>query len=294
MILFLAHGQLGNQISQYSFVKTLQKNNEHIITSGLRNLREIFDIDDHINISNKNRVVRAILYYVVKYVLRFLGRHKIISYICQDKESVLNGAYERTVSSYSKTLGLFKNIKFVDEGCFQSESFFDKRVVEHLHIKESYLNNAKEILAGINSNYNKVFVHLRRGDYMNYKVFGKDTILPIGYFFEQIEWFNKNATNCFFIFLSDDPRYVEDNFSSLINKIIVQGNHYGTDFALMTLCDGAILSPSSFGWWGAYLMKNRNAIIAPKYWLGFNSKIEYPKFSVPSFFTVVDVKVNNI
>jgi len=57
----------------------------------------------------------------------------------------------------------------------------------------------------------------------------------------------------------------------------------------MTLCNGAILSPSSFGWWGSYLMKNRDVVFAPKYWLGWKSKIDCPKNIVTNFMKVVDV-----
>ncbi len=43
----------------------------------------------------------------------------------------------------------------------------------------------------------------------------------------------------------------------------------------MTLCNGAILSPSSFGWWGSYLMINKDVVFAPKYWLGWKSNKDY-------------------
>ena len=42
------------------------------------------------------------------------------------------------------------------------------------------------------------------------------------------------------------------------------------DLCLMTLCDGAIISNSSFSWWGAWLQNNNRHIISPsKYkWAG--------------------------
>jgi hypothetical protein len=99
--------------------------------------------------------------------------------------------------------------------------------------------------------------------------------------------FLKNKSDAYFIFLSDEPEFIEKEFEYLENKIISR-NSYEVDFAIMTLCNGAILSPSSFGWWGSYLMKNRDVVFAPKYWLGFRSFIEKHAGSFPSFAKPVD------
>ena len=69
--------------------------------------------------------------------------------------------------------------------------------------------------------------------------------------------------------------YIEKEFDFVENKSISNHAHFGTDLAIMTKCNSAILSPSSFGWWGAYLMREREIIFTPRYWLGFNSDIEY-------------------
>ena len=102
--------------------------------------------------------------------------------------------------------------------------------------------------------------------------------------------FLKNKSDAYFIFLSDEPEFIEKEFEYLENKIISR-NSYEVDFAIMTLCNGAILSPSSFGWWGSYLMKNRDVVFAPKYWLGFESKMEFPCSSrnSPSYSIEIDV-----
>ena len=70
-----------------------------------------------------------------------------------------------------------------------------------------------------------------------------------------------------------DPKSLSNDFNYIKNKIVLSGNHYGTDLAIMAQCDSAILSPSSFGWWGSYMMEKRDIVFAPKYWLGFNTKI---------------------
>ena len=136
----------------------------------------------------------------------------------------------------------------------------------------------------------KIFIHMRRGDYRVHKCFGKqDITLPLSYYKTQIDWFNKNLDNSFFVFLSDDIEYVKDNFGGIKNKIISIEN-MNVDFCIMTLCDGGIMSNSTYSWWGAYFMKNRRNLVAPRYWFGFKSKLEYPIGISPSFAKIVDYK----
>ncbi len=47
--------------------------------------------------------------------------------------------------------------------------------------------------------------------------------------------------------------------------------------AIMSLCNHAILSASSFSWWGAALMSTpQKFVIGPQYWLGFKSNEWFP------------------
>ncbi len=89
--------------------------------------------------------------------------------------------------------------------------------------------------------------------------------------------------------MSDEPEFVEKEFKYIENKLISYKAHFGTDFAIMTKCESAILSPSSFGWWGSYMMKDRDVVFAPKYWTGFNSKVSYHTNTVPSFVKEIEI-----
>lgn len=288
MIIFLADGRLGNQIFQYVFLKTIQKNKEKIIVSGFEDLREVFEIDDVVNLNKKNRWFRGVLFKICKPMLYFLSNKKVISNISVNHEKVLDN-YRRESTTYTKQKGLFSYITFVKLGYFQSEDFFDKDLARHLYIKNKYLEEANKFSQNIPQNTHKVFVHIRRGDYCKHTVYGNGTLLPMYYFKEQIEWFLKNTEAPFFIFLSDEPEFIGVEFEYLENKIISSNNHFGTDLAIMTQCKSAILSPSSFSWWGSYFMKDRNTIFTPKYWLGFNSGIEHPKKSIPSYSTEIEI-----
>jgi len=281
MIIYLGDGYIGNQIFQYVFLKTIQKHHESIIVSGFRNLKEVFVINDIKNINQENRWVGVIL-RIVRRVLLFLSDQKIISSITINREKIL-GKYEREAAAFSATDGMLKNITFVKPGFFQSESFFKEETVSKLQIKNKYTSEANRVLSGVSGDKYKIFIHIRRGDYKTFMVYGKSPLLPIDYYKDQISWFQKNKKDCFFIFLSDDTEFVKEEFEYIKNKLISTKNHFGTDLAIMTQCNGAILSPSSFGWWGSYLMKERDIVFAPKDWLGFGSGIEFPAKGAPSY-----------
>ena len=288
MKIFLADGRLGNQIFQYVFLKSKIKGNERIIASGFEELKEAFEIDGVINLNKKNKWIKCFVFKVIKTTLMLLCGKKVISSINIAHEKVLD-KYRRETASYSTEVGFLKNIVFVKPGFFQSENFFKKSAAEDLVIKQKYINKAVTFLKCIPNEYHKIFIHIRRGDYKDYTVYGKSALLPLTYFKKQIQWFLDNRQNCFFVFLSDEADFIQEEFKYIEDKLISSDNHFGTDLAIMTLCKSAILSPSSFGWWGSYLMAERDTVFVPKYWLGFNSKTEYQANATPSFSNEIQI-----
>ena len=151
MKIFLADGRIGNQIFQYLFLKTIQDNNEKIIVSGFEELREVFQLNDFININKNNRWIRALLFRICKPILNFLSDKKIISSIVIKHEKVLNN-YIRESTTFNSIHGIVKRITFVKLGFFQSEIFFDKSLTNNLKFKEIFLMNAAELLNSIPNN----------------------------------------------------------------------------------------------------------------------------------------------
>jgi hypothetical protein len=284
MKIFLAEGRLGNQLFQYAFLKTIAKKNELIIVFGFQELKQTFNLakSNFIIINNKNIITKITIKFILKPVFNLLSKLRIISSLSVIHEKILDNKYRRETTDFNKSFGLLKNIMFVKLGFFQSEKFFNQDSIKNLTIKNNYVSDAITFLKNIPNNYHKVFIHIRRGDYKSFKVYGKSTLLPMSYYHNQVKWFLQNRDNCYFIFLSDEVEFIEQEFKYLENKII-SNNNFAVDFAIMTLCNSAILSPSSFSWWGSYLMQDRDTIFAPKYWLGFNSGVEYHKNSIPKY-----------
>jgi hypothetical protein len=293
MLIFISDGRLGNQIFQYAFLQTIRKPGEKIIVFGFDDLITLFEgINRVIIVPYEKGICRfflkRIIYKFLEPLLKFIANIGIISTI-QVEYDYINKIYRREKTSFNEKLGFIKQIRFVKKGYFQSESFFSNGVLNTLRIKEQYMDKAKKILAYIPNSAPKIFVHIRIGDYKNFTVFGKDVLLPMGYYKNLVDWFLANFENPYFIILSDDPHLVVKEFEYVKNKIISTENHYGVDFAIMTMCEYGILSPSSYSWWGAYFMKNRRLVFCPKYWLGFKSRIEYHQGTEPSFCEKIDV-----
>jgi hypothetical protein len=80
---------------------------------------------------------------------------------------------------------------------------------------------------------------------------------------------------------------VKEKFNFLKNKIVSYNNQY-VDFSIISLCKYGVISNSSFSYWASFFMKNKKVIFAPKFWLGWRSKIEIHNGSLPSYVKVID------
>ncbi len=153
-------------------------------------------------------------------------------------------------------------------------------------------NNMKFKLDKINANLadfiesdkEVVAVHVRRGDYIvesAQKTFPKNiyAICNQKYYDEALQIINDKISNAFFLFFTDDSKFVEDTFRAVSNKRIVQGNKDYEDLYLMTLCKHSIIANSTFSFWGAFLKKEKGIVIAPKvhYIRAINENIKITK-----------------
>jgi hypothetical protein len=122
----------------------------------------------------------------------------------------------------------------------------------------------------INSAENPVFIHVRRGDYCGLNGW----LLEKEYYIRAVQYIKEHVKNpTFFVFSDADEDYIKNNF-----KIGCEYEYVGThnadtnqsfrDMHLMSLCQHAIIANSSFSWWGAWLMKNKNKVVCmPTPWI---------------------------
>ncbi len=277
MIILFTAGQLGNQVFQYGFADSIRNEYEKIVTSKC----DYFDVfeykqDDYIFL---NKYIR----FILRRILDIFVKLRLVSSVLQNRELINN--YLVDVDSYTYKRGLFSFVKVVN-GFFQSSKFINNTP----KIKYEYIKKADEYLDNIPKDMQMVFVHIRRGDYLEWSILDKkNPSLPFSYYKAAIEQLESQLDNPFFVFLSNDSKYVEQEFGYIENKKVSK-NKVGVDIAIMMSCENAVVSSSTLSWWGVNLIKTRNRIIAPKYWLGWQSEIWYPKGIELDFVEYIDVK----
>lgn len=286
MIFFFGDGRLGNQLFQYVFIRSMCHASQTVVAYNFEDILALFEsVPNVINIRNK--YLRYALRKLILPLISGLAKLKLIS-------SVQVNTYDEhgfTVpdTTFKKTTGLLPVVYVYP--CFaQSETFFSNNEANRLTIKKTFLDKAEQFLAIIPAKYTKVFIHIRRTDYITFAVLGKPGVdLPQSYYQHAIRHYQENVSDPFFVFLTDDAAYVESAFQDIPNKII-SNNSMFVDYAIITLCEYGAMSNSSFCWWAAYMMKNRKHVFAPKYWLGWKSQAEYHKGTTPTFAEIVEVK----
>ena len=174
-------------------------------------------------------------------------------------------------------------------GYFQTEKYFrDIRdiLLGDFALKHRLSFHARKWCDFIKNCAYPVALHIRRGDYVtDPEVRRKHGLLSMEYYYEAIEIVRQKAPKCVIIVFSDDPIWVTANTSF---ENVVVGPTGAEDIYLMSLCKGAIVANSSFSWWGAYLQRLGNTIIAPSKW-----SREYEdgtKDVLPEEWTKIDVK----
>ena len=76
--------------------------------------------------------------------------------------------------------------------------------------------------------------------------------------------------------VTDDPQWVRERLAGRPGVRIESASEI-VDFQALAAADVAILSPSSFSWWAAWLNpKPHKRVLAPARWLGFKGEEEYP------------------
>lgn len=110
---------------------------------------------------------------------------------------------------------------------------------------------------------NSVFIHARRGDMLS----ANGWCYKYGYFKRAVKHIKKNVPDPLFVFFTNTGsiewcrEHAEDIFGLNKNDRVMfvdwnAGDQSFRDMQLMTHCKHGIITNSTFGWWGAYLIQN--------------------------------------
>lgn len=278
MIGIRLEGRLGNQLFQYAFVYATAKklSTKFYIDSSI----DFFRLPMYFELSKTNYLDLELSIFSVKGYKNIFSYHlKKVYYLLIPKIFSLHTIQVENLVPPEQELDKIKNFNFY-LGFFQSEKYFSeksKEIKELFKIKNSYKKQFLYIKNNLPKNRTQVVVHVRRGDYV-----GLGLTLPLEYFHQTIK--KVQEENTFFIFLSDDPNFVNIEFDYIDQKYISKHSEI-IDFQFIMNADICILSNSSFSWWGAYLNNKQPKIFAPKNWLGIDT--ELPNSIIPDSWTKV-------
>ena len=153
-------------------------------------------------------------------------------------------------------------------GYFQAWTYF-KDIKDELRkyftIKPQYLERARQFIRdnvpGIKTT---ICVHVRRGDFL-YKSSQTEgrTVADKEYINKSMNFFRKKYSDAYFIIVSEDVDWCWNNIFG--DDFILSDMHFSigyqilkfgeavVDLSIMSLCDHAIITSGTFGWWGGWL-----------------------------------------
>lgn len=155
------------------------------------------------------------------------------------------------------------------KGYWQNENHFSaisKTLREELFLPwpEELAARDASLLSRIKSCPESVMVNVRRGDYVRLGwAFGP------GYYLRAMEYMRRRVPGCRFFIFSDDPKWCSAEFSGIADAEVVDTIAPPQwQLKVMGECMHAIISNSTFSWWGAWLGRaNDGVVVAPDPWL---------------------------
>jgi len=228
------HGQLGNQMFQYSL---------------LVGLKYKINVDIVIDTEVKNR----------SYLFDFFDLKE-----CDVKDYHTNNIYQEPHYHFDhKVFQITQDTDF--RGYFQTEKYFNHCIdkVKNEFIFKPKISDRVDNFLKKYENKRKVSMHVRRGDYLVYP--DAHPVCSVDYYDKSMDILD--GDNVIFVCTSDDINWCRDNIKR--ENIVYNNQDLSHDMCLISKCDDHIIANSTFSWWGSWLGKGEDKkIIAPKKWFG--------------------------
>ena len=155
------------------------------------------------------------------------------------------------------------------DGYFQTEKYFEdfENDIKNLFVfPDEVKSKVDQFFNGLN--HPVVGIHIRRGDYVRLSNFHK--VQKSDYYANA----SKELGQCQAIVCTDDWNTVQKEMK-FTNAIRSPFTNEIEDLYLLSQCDSLIICNSSFSWWGAYLGKKKDKVIAPKQWFAEQGPQDY-------------------
>lgn len=282
-VFFTGDGRLGNQLFQAAFLDGLTETGDKIYTTGMEEMLEGFDWTRPIVVNRRDSRAHQSAKRWIRRLGRLATKLRLIDGVSQPRQMFTVGRerYKAHGGGVERTSGLVRSVLYVDKGYYQDAELAD---TASFRLKDVHRRAAQDFLAGLPAGP-KAFVHVRRGDYAKWTIFGRSPLLPLDYFQRGMDAIRAQAPDVQFILISDDVNTVAPTLEGVH---IFRGANVYEDFGMMTLCDGGIISNSTLSWWGGFFCRRALPVIAPKGFLAHGLDFEYPVGITAKWMTVID------
>ncbi|MES1991365.1 MAG: alpha-1,2-fucosyltransferase [Pseudomonadota bacterium] len=282
-VFFTGDGRLGNQLFQAAFLDGLTKAGDKIYTTGMEEMLDGFDWTKASVVNRRDSRAHQSAKRWIRRFGRLATKLRLIDGVSQPREKFIawGKSYEAHGRTVERTSGLLHSVLYVDKGYYQSAALAN---AASFKLKHQYTKAAQTFLSTLPAGP-KAFVHVRRGDYTKWTIFGRSPLLSLDYFKRGMEAIRAGTPDVQFILLSDDVKAVAPTLPSLH---VFRGDTVYDDFGMMALCDGGIISNSTLSWWGGFFCRRALPVIAPDGFLAHGLDFEYPVGITASWMTTIE------
>jgi Glycosyl transferase family 11 len=272
LVFFFESGRLGNQLMQYGALRGIFPQ-AGLVLVGLPALRRLVDCEG-------TRFVPAegLWRWPAGALRRLLGACARLRLVCEAWE-----VREGEDCRIEQRRGLLRGLVLVRPAYFHHPRF-ERLLPRGFDIRPAEVEAARRYLreqgaeAGDRTPF---FVHLRRGDYLNYPDPAAPAALTREWTLAALAEARRRVPDARWVVCSDDVAYARELFAG-DDALFCERGECG-DLAVMSVCRGGILSPSSYSWWAAWLARQRllaqgaqGLFFAPRYWIGHRRGQWYP------------------
>lgn len=241
----------------------------------LKNIRGDFEAE---NIKNFNNKIHPKPSLKERFIDTYLGDALKRLYYVMRKEHFIRRANKRDKIFYKGNDSIFTG-QWLALKSRNSGIEIIKKEIESSFVFPDWNDGKNREMASFLKSCESVAIHARRGDMLSYNGY----CYKFGYFKRAIRHIKRNVNNPVFVFFCD-PKSVDwcKENASIFNLDLSKDKVYFVDWnkgeesfrdmQLMSCCKHAVITNSSFGWWGAYFIKNPNKItISPQREIALNT-----------------------
>jgi len=270
-------GGIGNQLFQYAFARSLQEKytDQTVLLDNSYFNTFVNDINNFSLEKIHSQV--GIADQVTRNEVQFFNKENLAPNTKYYKgllviEGLFNPKYffEKTRDFIGKNLNEYEYF----DGYWQSELYFNNirsQLLNEINV-ETLSDKTSAFIEKIKQK-NSVFLSVRRPYSFETKHMKKNLTKVsenLNYFKSALNKIKSEVDNPLFVVFSNDIEWVKENVD-LSSEVIFRNNDDVVsdieELMIMKSCKHAIISNSTFSWWGAWLINNKNKIIiAPKKW----------------------------